>query len=74
MFNYVDIPEFNQENKFQEGYEACWEKYHKMVEKLGKKYLKEFLKETKDKDNNFYTTFTTSTHPHKCNCKYCELK
>jgi hypothetical protein len=57
-----------QERTFNDGYEACYEKLASIVKKLGKKYYKEFLLEVKKKDELFYTSYTTTTHPHKCNC------
>jgi len=71
--NYVYLPEFDRRSEFDRGYEACWENYSDIVKKLGKKYYKEFLLETKNKDSKFYSSYTTTTHPHKCNCEFCEL-
>ena len=72
--NYINIPEWSGQEQFDRGYEACYENFVKIVKKLGKKHHKEFLMEVKKKDNKFYSSYTVSTHPHRCNCEFCELK
>ncbi len=73
----IEYANFNQTidkpSNFDRGYEACFEDMSRMVKKLGKKHYKEFLVEIKSKHNHFYSTYTVSTHPHKCNCEFCEL-
>ena len=74
--NYTDLHFYQtpeDKSNFDRGYEACFEDMSKMVKKLGKKYYKDFLLEIKAKHNNFYTSYTSTTHPHKCNCEYCLL-
>lgn len=61
---------FGQDNRtFNDGYRACYEKYSSMVKKLGKRYYKSFVDQTKNIDEVIFTS-TTSTH--KCNCEYCD--
>lgn len=59
---------------FNKGYEACFEDMSLLVKRLGKKYYKEFLLNVKNHHNRFYTSYTFTNYPHKCNCEYCELK
>lgn len=71
FIQYVSLP--SEQREYDRGFEDAFNSLTPIVKKLGKKFYKEFLLEVKKKENKFYSSYTVSTHPHKCNCEYCEL-